>query len=136
MTHQRRDGVRKCEDGGSREVAGRKLDALVAELVMGWTDAVISNYPFQFHYLPNSDPPYKRTPNFSTDIAAAWQVVEKMGASFDKLTLVGSDAQTWRCSVLRDGIFPRVADAPSAPLAICRAALACVSTPTSDSPTP
>ena len=61
---------------------GRELDALVAEKVMGWTDVQVVN-----------DPPFNTTmgrtvihgelyrfnvPNYSTNIEAAWEVVEKV----------------------------------------------------------
>lgn len=95
--------------------AGPKLDALVAEHVMG------SAFVQTKLYLP----PY------STDIAAVWEVVEKMGyRPFDLLTsLVASGPVVegkipcrweWFC-YFDDGA--RAIQAETAPLAICRAAL-------------
>lgn len=60
--------------------AGREMDALVAEKVMGWTDrhgefAIppdTSPHRGAIRYMPEKVPPY------STDISAAWQVVEKL----------------------------------------------------------
>lgn len=46
--------------------AGRELDALVANKVTGFTPTSTTNCRYDY-------PPY------STDIAAAWEVVEKMG---------------------------------------------------------
>lgn len=127
--------------------AGRAMDALVAEKVMGWTrwewergdwdgpaDATIfAQHERSLAVYANGE----EEPSFwfapSTDIAAAWQVVERMrdlgwpwggarwrvsewtsprkaefSAQFEKLNVtVGADAET-------------------APLAICRAALAAV----------
>ena len=63
-----------------KRLEGRELDAAVAEHVMGW-----ERYgPPGFEYLgnprtdPETDPDWSRVPRYSTDIAAAWQVVELM----------------------------------------------------------
>lgn len=67
---------------------------------------------------------YRILPKYSTDIAAAWLVVEKF--PFCSLDF---DATNWRCE-LSDGdkIFIASSDLrnPSAPLAICRAAVMAV----------
>lgn len=66
---------------------GRELDALVAEKVMGWAP----NYPGGWPHPPKDEPNRKRhmaadgttvIPAYSTDIAAAWEVVEKVGPLF------------------------------------------------------
>ena len=108
--------------------AGWELDALVAEKVMGcqsvhevepglWRDEI------------------GRIPRFSTDIAAAWQVVEKLRQSricLDVTTrlesyYVSANLVDDAAGEFRSGYFSkRIADgiADTAPLAICRAALA------------
>lgn len=73
--------------------AGRELDALIAEKVMGWRKAL--DAPVDAHlrwpepiqagwlwYNPDRSPcPFEYTiPNYSTDIKDAWQVVEKLTA--------------------------------------------------------
>jgi hypothetical protein len=61
-------------------VTDRELDALVAEKVMGWT-----YYPLAGRWaVPNSRPESNTVanpdfPRYSADIAAAWEVVEKLG---------------------------------------------------------
>lgn len=65
-----------------RMTADRELDALVAEHVMGyemWEG--IAFYPK--YYVPEYDRTYTRdVPFYSTDIAAAWEVVERMRPRF------------------------------------------------------
>ncbi len=60
--------------------AGRELDALIAEKVMGWKRGDIYWHPYQFaNPVDLTD-----TPKYSTSIADAWLVVEKMDQwSFD-----------------------------------------------------
>lgn len=108
--------------------AGPKLDALVAEKVMGWevgphtADPLVARFKFRWK-LPNDagygdEPP----PEYSTDIAAAWEVVEKLCASGDfcLLTPLGFGGNGWACKMMDDDYN---ATALTAPLAICRAAL-------------
>lgn len=109
--------------------AGRELDALIAEKVMGG----VSRHP-EWYWLrsgtapevpdlptPKGRPAIFCGPGFSTDIAAAWNVVERLKARYRfELVHRGGDRPwvavfgTWR------------ATADTAPLAICRAALATV----------
>ena len=92
--------------------AGRKMDMLVAEKVMGWkrhgTDIAASN-PF----------PY------STSISAAWEVVEKMEKDgFNFFIESCKPAYDWWAQFAprnKDTEFH--SEAPTASLAICRAAL-------------
>jgi hypothetical protein len=58
--------------------AGRELDALVAEKVMGWRCRGL--HPIHECPVFATGRADTLAPHFSTDIAAAWQVVEKMGA--------------------------------------------------------
>lgn len=105
--------------------AGRELDALIAEKVMG-----LIAYKVQLV----APPPRVRTidelqrvgsplPHYSADIAAAWEVVEKA----DLWSLYGSigDGPYRACIQFEDREGLMTAD--TAPLAICLAALKAVS---------
>jgi len=59
-------------------------------------------------------------PNYSTDITAAWKVVEKLDAF--EIEIIRNTDKTWDCLVWTD-IENWVVDCETAPLAICRAAL-------------
>ena len=67
--------------------AGRELDALVAEKVMGFRHCLV--IPLGPHATPTlmGSPPNatgrNKVPEYSGDIAAAWLVVEKMRERFD-----------------------------------------------------
>jgi len=86
---------------------GRELDALIAEKVMAWSRPV-KHEGCLMQLPPNSSKgePYSEAPNYSTDIAAAWEVVKKLRS----MGLVIHDS------------FISV-DPDSAPHAICLAAL-------------
>lgn len=107
--------------------AGRKLDELVEQSIFGlvrgyrhdgsrcWKDE--RGIPVQSEAKP-----------YSTDISAAWQVVEKMKEEGHLLLLelLGSVSGDWHAEFGK-GYFPYVLDgqtkAKSAPEAICKAAL-------------
>lgn len=111
------------------------IDALVAERVMGWTRSTRpGDYPWK---LPNGKQSII-TPDYSTDIAAAWQVVEKLAERGIALNI----GPYWGHPPKHEGwhveldialdtlpdldtipIGDRYTVAPTAPLAICRAAL-------------
>lgn len=119
--------------------AGQELDILVAENVMGyrwclWLDGTRFLAPPEFEDFdeatgdePLADEPYAIVINYSRDISAAWQVVEKMRETWNfKLSALPSRAKrgAWTCSFLRPGDYPKTnASANTAPLAICIAAL-------------
>lgn len=127
MTH---DEIEKID-------AGPKLDALVAEKVMGMK----FGFPKPPHWpalrekswLDEDGTPYNiRELKFSTSIAAAWQIVEKLADSLPQGFTVRSPGfdQRWiaewkfdHMGVLDDGFM----QGDTAPLAICRAALKAVS---------
>ena len=112
--------------------AGRELDALVAEKVMGWRikgkDWVDEHGRYQgavetYWVIADGGPSKGWHP--STDIAAAWLVVEKLGWQY--VFRLGNRDDKWWCvlSVEPDWqLSDNCAEAPTAPLAICRAALA------------
>jgi len=96
--------------------AGRELDALVVTEIMGYEGCVLAHGDSTF-------PPY------STDIAAAWLVVEKLSALKLRAQIEDSDGKSWTCTFHKwigapfcwDDVGSSIAD--TAPLAICRAAL-------------
>ncbi len=124
----------------------RELDALIAEKVMGLTLAVSdkawsdedwlgSDYPTKSNVLAivtdaerGSLVPMRRViPPYSTDIAAAWLVVERMRGDF--MLDLQDHIVYWSADFLRSrpgGIKQVAFQAPSAPLAICLAALKAV----------
>lgn len=111
-------------------VAGRALDALVAEKVMGWTRHPDSWPPMYREPGDELRPPgsgYAVVPSYSTAIAAAWEVVEAMRLKFYRFLINGGIYDTnWGASfhanfASGDDYFHGYADTAS--LAICRAAL-------------
>lgn len=95
--------------------AGRELDALIAEKVMG---------------IPEDSPQmeFDGPPAYSTDIASAWQVVEKLQAfnpfwnraAFMDFDLSPTDPKGWTCNFGDDNTREY---ADTVPHAICLAAL-------------
>jgi hypothetical protein len=129
--------------------AGRELDALVAERVMGWTH--VGPHPWG---KPHGVPPEGRVynerfgeasrpvglvevPAYSTDIAAAWQVVEKIRNTDEApdqtyWNFTDCSGCGWRAEVLQvltENDMPHLVAygvGETLPEAICRAALAAV----------
>ena len=100
---------------------GRELDVLVAKatgarIVDCWGGPPVFGMPV--YYL--LDEQVRPIPNYSTDIAAAWQVLEKLSDTW--LPSVFHDGQLWVCE-LDDLKRKIVASAPQPELAICRCAL-------------
>lgn len=95
--------------------AGRELDALIAEKVMGWTYDEVLGWNSPDGKLTGQPCPRA----YSTDIAAAWAVVVK----FTGVARVEfHQAEGWWIE-LGNGYDSASATAPTAPLAICLAAL-------------
>lgn len=97
--------------------AGRELDYKVVKHVFGW--------PLKQNDRMTLDHASKPVPHFSTDIAAAWQVVEKLNClqfllSRENCAGVRFDASFYNQLDTGD-IVTETAD--TLPLAICRAAL-------------
>ncbi len=125
-------------------VAGRELDALVAEKVMGLTVKLMYDPGFidigPWEKVDGvSDPPdaiegWCPVADYSTSIAAAWEVWEKLiedGWYPDLITTYGPGEKTpiYRCELHRgwDGLDDHlVVCADTAPASICLAALAAV----------
>lgn len=121
--------------------AGRELDALVAEKVMGWvwwhnTDADLTilvpsdqSWPDKWHFASGAGnctkPADHGAPHYSTDIADAWEVVERLRERGYYLELRGwvQVNDFMACFIMPGGKEYCITD-NTAPLALCRAALA------------
>ena len=98
--------------------AGCEVDSLVAEKVMGWRSGII-NDACRVIRLPYEGPGWE-TWSPSTDISAAWEIVEKMGRPIEIKGLY-SPPEKWQVEV---GGYTRTRSyGEQLPLAICRAAL-------------
>lgn len=119
--------------------AGREMDAMVAERVMGWKlnmggrvvrpDGSSFKGPVEDRWLdPNPHYQQYSLAPYSTDIAAAWKVVEKM-LELDFHCVLGARSRSaYACYFTKDPHAKTETDyTSSAPLAICRAALKAVS---------
>ena len=118
--------------------AGRELDERVAAEVMGWTFVTFPDgvCPEVKHW-HREDGEHVALPGFSTSIAAAWRVVEKLnGAGFSVYVGKSPTAQTWDVRGWKEARAGSrehegshfIEHADTAPLAICLAALASTST--------
>lgn len=117
--------------------AGRELDVLVAEKVMGWTYKTFPEgaCPHIKHWYSGEQ--YMLMKPFSSDISAAWQVVEKLKERTNLFPQVGwvrvhDNTYQHRCEIwMNDPSAHKhgwLADeyADTAPLAICLATLKAV----------
>ena len=117
--------------------AGRELDILVATKVMGWRDKGNGTFTNDADRQWSVDASH--IPKFSTNIAQAWRVVEKMRDWSPLVNMIKPDM--WHCCLTPPGtpmdIFDTDegwiqkgkrfhAEAPTAELAICLATLATV----------
>lgn len=148
--------------------AGRELDALVAEKVMGWRWYVFTiaasgenvraifppddTAPVRFGYLPwkRGDHDWRIAnggypPAFSTDIAAAWEVVAEMEKRGQWCQVERCRRVGWCVTFAADPgahCSPAYEDegiidcASTVPLSICRAALKVLSVPAPQSTAP
>lgn len=107
---------------------GRELDALVAEKVMGWRLGEHLGMKRNVWKLPegqklNGLDWCNEPPLYSTNIAAAWEVIEKLNICIEVLRV--KEAQTGSWQYVASTVSGRtIADA--APHAICLAALKAV----------
>ena len=117
----------------------REMNAEVALKFMGWRlrrpqDLVEEGLPVPESLLESTDPVIvaerdesidfftrAELPNFSGDIAAAWEVAEKMGSKL--ISISKNLAGSWVIMVTTP-LGPKQFSAEKAPEAICRAALA------------
>jgi len=103
--------------------AGRELDALVAEKVMGWKKLNDTGLSWR-----SPDEGFSNLPYFSTDISAAWQVVEKMRETrwIEVHSTIDGEWAAFYTPIGTTDMNQAIheyAKASTAPLAICRAAL-------------
>lgn len=111
---------------------GREMDARVAEKVFGLE--VMDDFPEVFAVGADGANAVVRKymRHYSTDISAAWEVVEKLRSDRLWFTMMQDNTDIWDVKLWRGeskGWFPTVeyyGNAPTAPLAICRAALKAV----------
>ena len=120
--------------------AGRVIDALVAEKVMGLIKCTNKAHEIDkawCHARPESDNRGGETQPYSTSISAAWEAVGKLrhwpdGHWWLHLSQVAGVQDNWEASFTFGGMAARhprhFTFAPTAPLAICRAALKVIST--------
>lgn len=114
-------------------VAGRELDALIDARLFGHSHGKELGHVYRLS--PAADPRLWGVPHYSTDLAAAWLVVEKVAArnadtivsvtrnSRDGERMGGEDKYFCTIEDVSDGIEEWEASADTAPLAICLAAL-------------
>ena len=131
-----------CKTEIDEHEAGRKTDVCVAVVVMGWKQSDQGprdpenwrSYPDEWYEKPDGHlENVTNVPEFSTSIAAAWDVVGRLPyyvvlrREDTRESIVGEYAGDWRCSLGYAGSFPYDVTweivAPTAPLAICCAAL-------------
>lgn len=105
---------------------GRELDALVAEKVMGWRWFTDEFNPRPV-LVPPGMPRQSALPSFSTDIAAAWEVVERLRGMEPELSW-NDEARCWIVGFWKGPSAPSTihGSSDSAPNAICLAALKAV----------
>lgn len=105
----------------------RELDVLIAEKVMGWTEIEPDDRDAFIGIEPREGACFWAVPYYSTDIAAAWQVVDKLKhftlrRKGDSWTVEYRDCQNpMDHMVVNDCCASMTAE--TAPLAICLAAL-------------
>ena len=118
-------------------IAGRKLDCFVAEKVMGWIpiewgmnngiDNLWLSKDGQ-NVFRDEDDDYMSLPFYSTDISAAWMIMDEMKRrNLRPVVYIGSTKHYWARvdpSALAD--YGVGYSSKEAPLAICKAALKAV----------
>lgn len=122
--------------------AGRELDVLIAEKVMGWyytkhpcpeklfphVKPSPSFFPSYFKWTPEKEEKHPgigngiACPKYSTDISAAWEVVEKINQR-EIQVIIKNTVDGYNVELKSELNSLCYQDAISAPLAICLAAL-------------
>lgn len=114
---------------------GPHLDKLIAEL-MGWTEVTIvelahSSIPSVQGFRPGEVPsahtgyrPRFNVPRYSTDISAAWTVIEKIKTQNRSIEVFSPQGDPhWVCQITQNGELLAGVGEETAPLVICLAAL-------------
>jgi hypothetical protein len=107
--------------------AGKDMDVLIAEKVMGWKLA----WGDWTHWDTTPDAPERCIgflPSFSSEIEDAWQVMEKMRLSIVPIS-IAPIGKGWMASKNSYFADHETCHAATASLAICRAALKVVGVP-------
>jgi hypothetical protein len=114
----------------SVKITLRDIDRLIAERVMGWTNLSVTGS--RFGTTPDGKP-HRIIPQYSTEISAAWEIVEKLRLSGYQGGLEWAKPEPgYECAF---GSLPFPLDekqfswAETAPLAICLAALKVMEVP-------
>lgn len=107
----------------SVKITLRDLDRLIAERVMGWTNLSVTGS--RFGTTPDGKP-HRIIPQYSTEISAAWEIVEKLKLSGYQGGLEWAKPEAgYNCAF--GASLPldekQFSWAETAPLAICLAAL-------------
>ena len=112
--------------------ANRCLDALVAEKVMGWRRdtyyiqvGTTKSETREGLFGPAGIRFVDQYPEYTTDIAAAWDVVDKLNLLTNHVLIGCDEDKLWQIFDLKYGelVQASILDAETAPLAICRAGL-------------
>ena len=123
--------------------AGRELDALISMHIFGKnpelrmdfttktsTELCIAHYSYSapVHVFKTQDGYFSVLPRYSTDIAAAWQVVEKLRETmyFVSISASADCGASWLCEWTTADTAIDFVRAGTMPLAVCRAALLAV----------
>lgn len=105
--------------------AGGDLDAAIAEKVMGWTALFQVDGNGLWAGLSDGSERPAYVPSYSTDIAAAWQVVENLRARGCEFSLSerATDESAWHCAFFPKGGSCGIGFGGTVPEVICIAAL-------------
>jgi hypothetical protein len=105
--------------------AGPELDAIIAEKVMGWNVCNTADGG-KAGVAPGQTFSAVRIPRYSTDIAEAWEVEERI-ATFWRMTLPYTDALKHLCKISENDVPMTFDLVHASPYLRCQAALLAVS---------
>jgi hypothetical protein len=101
-----------------------ELNRVVDKEVIGYPHANKRWVLDEYNGVRTSRQEYREIPRYCTDIAAAWQVVEKMRECGWSVTIGQHIDLSWRCKFTDDEtLIEIIAQGDTAPRAICLAAL-------------
>ena len=115
-----------------KKPAGHELNKLIAEFVFGMKLEKNHGFAGGYYWVGNGilfgEMPAQGTPDYSTNISAAWEVAGKVANEDSDLSvhITGEYPRGfWRC-IFENAFVNYDVTAETAPLAICRAALMAV----------